>query len=376
MLKTPGRGLYRLLILLGLAGMIRSCTTPVSPEFEYIEGLVYIDALAATSQGASYATISRSALEYGINKSVFISGAEVTFVNTMSGQHVSLAEKEDAYEPPDDFAAKVGETWYLDVTLKDGTHYVSQPETIRNAVPISKIDVKYEPELFFSSERNRYAPGHEISVDFQDPPGEDNYYYWRFRSYESQQYCQVCYFGYYRDGACRSFQPTAPGYYTYTCPVDCWKIRFGEKIQIYSDQFTNGKPVQKLPIAEVLLYTRQNIAVEIQQFALSSAAFQYFKTLKDLIDNNAGLNAPLPAALIGNLQNPEDPGEYVLGRFTAAATEVSSVYIDRSGITEDPLEPQVMGHPEGPETGLFQVYQAPCSDGRYSTTQKPDGWPE
>jgi hypothetical protein len=38
----------------------------------------------------------------------------------------------------------------------------------------------------------------------------------------------------------------------------------------------------------VLLYTRQNIAVEIQQFALSSAAFQYFKTLKDLIDNNGG----------------------------------------------------------------------------------------
>jgi hypothetical protein len=355
--------------------MSGSCTTPVEPEFKYKEGLVYIDALASTSNGGSYATISRSAREYGINNNVFISGANMAFVNAETGNRVPLTEIEDSYEPPEDFAAGVGETWFLDVTLTDGRHYVSQPETIRKAVPISKIDVNYKPELFFSSERDRYTPGHEISVDLQDPAGEDNYYYWRFRSFESKQYCQVCYFSFFRENGCQSFDVPPPRYYTYSCPVDCWKIRFGEKIQIYSDQFTNGKQITALPVAEVLLYTRQNIVVELQQFALSPAAFEYFRTLKDLIDNNAGLNAPLPAALIGNLENSEDPDEYVLGRFTAAATVVNSIYIERSGISEDPLEPQVMGNPEGMETGPFPVYQAPCSEGRYSTTQKPDGWP-
>ena len=152
----------------------------MTPEFEYIEGLVYIDALAATSPGASYVSIGRSAKEYGINKTVFLSGASVSFINSDNGSRVALTENEDIYQPPEDFAATPGDTWSLEVTLADGTQYISEPETIKKAVPISGMSVKYYPELFFSAERDRYVPGHEISVDLDDPPGEDNYYYWRF----------------------------------------------------------------------------------------------------------------------------------------------------------------------------------------------------
>src|SRR5690606_14002460 len=124
--------------------------------------------------------------------------------------------------------------------------------------------------------------------------------------------------------------------YTYTCEEPCWQIRYGNEVNIFSDQFSDGTLVRNLAVGEVVLYTTRNILVELQQFSLSAPAYRYYKTLKDLIDNNSGLNAPLPAALVGNLYNPADSEDIVLGRFTAAATTVTPLFIERIFVEEEP----------------------------------------
>jgi hypothetical protein len=163
-------------------------------------------------------------------------------------------------------------------------------------------------------------------------------------------------------------------YYTYGCEERCWQVRYSDKVNIFSDEFTNGTTISILPVSDILLYTKRNILVELQQFALSEEAYKYYKTLKDLIENNSGFNSPLPAALIGNLYNPGESEDFVLGRFTAAATSVKPIFIERIFIEEEQLESVIYGQAEGLETPPPTVLTAPCEEGRYRTNIQPDGW--
>jgi len=132
-----------------------------------------------------------------------------------------------------------------------------------------------------------------------------------------------------------------------------------------------------LPIANVLLTRKTKILVEIEQFSLTSKAYDYYKTIKDLVDSNGGFNAPLPAALIGNMYNPQDLNEYVLGRFTASSAETKSIMIDRRLIEDSPIGNQLIPKPEPAPLGPEPHYlYAPCDENRYRNSTEPQGWIE
>ncbi len=376
--------IYRVLLPLLLFISQLSCVDPVEPEFEYFLGLPYIEALAGTSPGSSFARITVSAREFGVNLNRPVSGASVIFVNSSTGTNVPLIEIDNTYLPPEEFFAVDGETWELRVIMPGGKEYRSRPETVRSSVPISNLEVEYDPELLFSEEYEGFIPGHAISVDIPDPAGTDNYYFWQYRSFERLIYCRECFNGtVLRNGECIVIPPSTVdddpirlNRYTYTCEEPCWQIRYSDKINIFSDEFSDGLLISQLPVADIALFTKRNILVELQQFSLSEEAYRYYKTLKDLIDNNSGFNAPLPAALVGNLSNAEDPEEIVLGRFTAAATSVRSVFIERIFVEEEPLEQIIIAQPEGDETPPPPVFFAPCIESRFRTSIQPAEWPE
>lgn len=375
--------IYCLVLPLVLGFAHQACVDPVEPEFEYFLGLPYIEALAGTTPGSSFVRIAESAREFGVNLNRPVSGASVFFVNASTGASVALTEVDNTYLPPDGFVVVEGETWELRVVMPGGKEYRSRPETVRSSVPISGLEVTYEPELLFSDEFEGFIPGHRISVDVPDPAGTDNYYFWQYRSFERLVYCREC-FGrtVLRNGECivvsqgSEFDDSGLlNRYTYTCEEPCWQIRYNDKINIFSDEFSDGRLISRLPVADIALFTKRNILVELQQFSLSEEAYRYYKTLKDLIDNNSGFNAPLPAALVGNLFNPNDPEEIVLGRLTAAATSIRSVFIERIFVEEEQLEPIIIAQPEGDETPPPPTFFAPCIDSRFRTSTQPANWP-
>ena len=83
-------------------------------------------------------------------------------------------------------------------------------------------------------------------------------------------------------------------YYTYTCDSRCWKISYNDEIIVYSDKFTNGKKISNLIVGKIPYTSKQNILVEIQKLNISEDSYKYYKTIKDLVDNNGSLNSPLP----------------------------------------------------------------------------------
>jgi len=357
------------------------CTDAVKPEFDFEEGLIFIEGLASTVAGSSNAKITRSAIEFGVYKNVAISDAKVEYINVSSGIAVPLEWNGETYLPPLDFAVELGEEWQIRAILSDGREYRSIAEQATSAVDINSLQTSYIPELTFDVGQNRFIPGHSLSVSFEDPPDERNYYFWQIRTFERIVVCKVCTNGYFRDEMCQSFDPStspenSPPYYTYTCEETCWQIRYGKKINIFDDRFTNGLLVNQYPVGEVFLFTKRNILVELQQFALSRSAYEYYQTLKDVIDDTSGFNAPLPASLVGNLFNVNDSNEFVLGRFTVAAASTESLFLERSEIEESALETILTLSPEdfGSLAPDPKILLAPCRESRYRTAAKPEGW--
>ncbi|MEZ4809784.1 MAG: DUF4249 domain-containing protein [Allomuricauda sp.] len=378
--------------------LFTGCVDPIEPVFENREGLIYVNAFLATSKELSSMGVYESVLALRRNQLEyqFIGGAVVTYLNIDTGEEVVLQENEldENYELPDGFTISVGDTWQLTIVLPDGRVYKSSEERVKNPVPILDVRATYNPELLFSESENSFIPGHRISVDLEDPPEDENFYLWQFRSFESLKLCLTCLRGtYYRNGECipnpYDRRPLAldEKVLDYGCETKCWRIRYNEDINLFGDEFSNGNRLTNLPAGNVPLYSKENISVEVQQYSLSSKAYEYYRVINDIVVNNGSLNAPPPAALIGNMFNPNDDNETVLGRFTAAASSSASVFINRSEIAEDPIErfrrrvsescetvcPSCISGP-GPSCPI--VLDAVCEENRFRTGKEPEGWQE
>ncbi|PIB26911.1 hypothetical protein BFP75_08110 [Maribacter sp. 4G9] len=367
--------------IVAISFLLYGCIDPVSPEFDYEEGLIFIEGFATSNSGASYVDINESVTEFGVRGLKFITGASVNVENLDSGLTIGFEESEDAYLAPLDFKVSPGERWKLIVVMPNGTVYESEPEIVLTPVPISNVSIDYDAELEFRPSVNGFIPGHRISVSFEDPIGSENNYYWSYRSFENLDYCIRCNEGIYRNGGCIPYDLSGRlyRYFDYICETECWTIRYPESVNIFDDTFSNGKTVTGLEVGSLPLYTKENMVVEVQQFSLTPAAYKYYKVLKDIVDNASGFNAPPPAALIGNLYNVNDSEEFVLGRFTAAASSVVNVFVERELINEAAiatrqppavsLEPTIGSPYPPPATNL-----APCEESRYRTAIEPEGW--
>ena len=65
----------------------------------------------------------------------------------------------------------------------------------------------------------------------------------------------------------------------------------------------------------------------VKQYAISQAAYDFWKLQEDQSENAGTLFDPIPAKIPGNISNPDDPGEPVLGFFEASGVSTSRIFI-------------------------------------------------
>ena len=355
--------------------VFQSCVEQVDAEFDLQPDIIFIDAYALTEPGVSTVTISKSIFDAQNNYRVVNEhNAKVKIENLTNGEIIEFPEDDNGiYLCPPTFAASVGEVWKLFIELENGKKIESKPQTITTSIPLDNIQATYSPEIEFNLDYGRFVPGHRVSIDWQDPAGEENYYLWKYRIFEPLFVCKTCLRGIFRNGEC---VPTGlsygPPYYNYTCLPDCWQISFGNELTIFNDRLEDGATITDREIAVLPFYRRPSILIEVQQLSLDKSAFEYFEVINSQISQSGGLNAPPPAALLGNLFNPDDSSDLILGQFTAAGISTKRLFIDRSQIEESPFAPT--------ETIILENCPTcptsyPCEESATRTAIKPEGWP-
>ena len=354
-------------------GSMLSCIDQVDAEYDYLDNVLFIDAYALTETGTSSVTINRSYWDDRIYSVRSVTNAQVSLENITAGLMVDFVESgPGVYICPPDFATNEGEVWKLHIILEDGKKFESKQETVIPAIPIDEIEAAYSPEITYDNDLDKFVPGHRVNVSWQDPEGVENYYIWKYRTFEPLFVCKTCIRGTYRNGACQTSTASfGPPYYDYLCDPRCWQIKYETQSIIFEDRLSDGAAIENRQIAILPFNRRPDILIEVQQLSVSKSNYEYFKIINDQLSASGGLNAPPPSPLLGNLFNPDDSSEFVLGQFTVAGVSAKSIFIDRSMITENPVRPD---NPIILEPCLTCPKSFPCEEGRNRTSIEPEGW--
>lgn len=364
-----------LLLICALAVGLSTCVDPQAPEFEYLEDFLFVEGEITDQAGETVVRISESTLSFGRYVTLPVEASPVT-ITSDDNEVTTLYRKEDGlYVAPDDFRGRSDVRYRLEFGLADGRVYQSAWERMPQAIPLDSLYFVFEQESIFDEANNEFKPAHRILADWRDPVDNANFYEWRYLVFRQAFFCISCFGGIYRNGNCLR-DPNLPpdNRYDYQCETPCWNIFRGTDVNTFSDEYVNGNTVRAREMAVIPFDSYHPLLIEVQQYTVTAERYRFNRLLADLTQGSGGLNAPPPAAIIGNITNAQDSEEKVLGYFGAASRRDRRLYVDRSRTNGTPSGAYVPVY-EPPPPPPASVPYAPCIESSTRTGMKPEGWP-
>jgi hypothetical protein len=388
-----------ILCLLGSWGLFQGCVSQYDADVQLNANLVVVNGIITDQAGMQTIALSRARSSADSSATTPIQRAVVELVINGSTV-VSLREVQPGeYQCPDGFVGKIGSTYQLKFRTEEGTAYQSSVETMLPVPGIVRAYDTYNAQGPKTTADALPTPVNEIYVDFQDPAGERNFYLWRWRLYETQQWCATCEQGRYmvQDigplgsgpltvlGCVRDTTLSTRNLYDYPCRGLCWDIFYNQDIDVFADSYTNGQLQVGHKVASVPIYQLNKASISIDQLSLSANAYRYYKLFASQTQNTGTLADSPPAPIAGNVRNLADAAENVVGYFSAAAVSTIHYRIVRTNV------PSSAGRFQGlfyavngrmPNLELSrnggQVFggipSAVCITSRTRTDQVPPGW--
>ncbi|GAB4040974.1 DUF4249 domain-containing protein [Spirosoma jeollabukense] len=379
--------IIRWLIVLLALPFLQSCIDPYNPSLTLNANLIVVSGIVTDLDESQTISLNRSrssADSMNVNLPIQRANVQVIVNGTTP---VTLLEKEPGiYGFPTDFRGKVGNTYQLRFQTEEGATYESSVETMQPVPPIQKTYDQFNPEGPKKTADGLPIPANDIYIDFQDPASERNFYLWRWRLYEIQQWCATCQQGRYvvRDvgpigsgpldiiGCVRDSTLGTLNLFDYPCREQCWDIFYNTDIIISSDIYSNGQTQIGKKVASIPIYQRDPALIVVEQLALSANAYRYYKLFADQVQNTGTLADSPPAPIAGNVKNVANSLENVVGYFSATSVAVSRYKIDRKAVTSGLF--QGLFYAVNGRFPKAEPTSALCIPSRSRTNLFPPGW--
>jgi hypothetical protein len=364
---------------------ILACVEPYDAKLDLRKPVLFVDANLTDQPQLNYVKLQKSySAMSGATISTFfnVSDADVWIeIDGSERKEVTLLGK-GTYLFPEGFKAEEGRIYRLFIKLADGRQYESEVESIKKPVPVKNIYQRYVSNSI--DIRNRKVSGHKIFIDFDDPEGKGDFYYWSWKVFEKQEYCISCAGGRYErsgpDDLGRCTEGRTGIILDYMCDLPCWEIMPSTKVVIHSDTYTDGVPVIAKEIIEIPHYTNYGAVVELRQHTISKEAYNYLKLIIDQNQNSGGFADTPSIALIGNMKSSDNKTESISGYFLVSSVNVRNYFMTRSDMKNpDPGLPIGFDpRPPNPEVNDPVVPGrpplAPCIESDTRTGVKPESW--
>jgi len=233
-----------------------------------------------TDQPGPHTVVVSTTAPYNNNQSTpKISGAQLS-ISADDGSVYLLTESADpgVYHTHDTVRGTAGRYYTLQVITPEGRRYQSFPELLP---PVPGIDgLTLQPET-----QPDETEGCLLSVRLTDPMNQANQYRWKVSINNELQ----------------------------DLPAD---MRLG------TDEYVDGSPV----IVELGFYQSESLDVfRVEQLSLSSPAHDYLLNITNQALGLGTIFSPAASSVTGNMLNPDNPQEKVLGYFGASSVTVASV---------------------------------------------------
>lgn len=395
LLKKYQSALAGFILLLGLS----TCVSTFEPTLNPNATLLVVEGIITDQPVTQAITISRSRSSQDSSSRLPITKAQVQVV--INGTTIlTFTETEPGrYElGPDKLRGKVGDSYQLRFQTAEGVRYESTVETMIPVPPIQRTYDQYNPEGPPQFANEKSTPSNDVFVDFQDPPGQRNFYLWRTRLYEQQQWCASCQQGRYQ---LADIGPVGAGpiqvigcvpdstlgkynFFDYICRGPCWDIFYSTRVNVFADVYADGRPQVGRRVAQVPIFQKDPALIDIEQLSLTVGAYRYYKLFEEQTQNTGTLVDTPPAPTVGNIRNLSDPDENVVGYFSASSVSINHYWLERKNIpavtyrglfyAQNRRYPNIeisRGNP--PEYGVG-VPSAVCIPSPTRTNVQPEGW--
>ncbi|PRY86181.1 DUF4249 domain-containing protein [Mongoliibacter ruber] len=302
-----------------------SCIDPYGFNAELEERALVVEGYITTIPGHQEIRLRRAEVfgpDYvGVNKP---EGLAKVLIKDDLGRVFRLVEQEERgqYLTEEIFAAELGRSYNLEIITQDKKRYISRPELVKE---VPKLDsVTYRAVRTPGTDRLNDEYGVEVLGHFQDPEGEENFYFWR--TLESN-FVLVS-----EPDLGHSGPPGMP-----TCPPCCERICYHTDLPKPGNIFTIADTdFDGLFQSRVIAYVFDNgtrfkdtYRLELQHMSVSQETQLYLQLVDQQLRLTGSVFDPPPANIRGNMICLDDPDELVLGQFFAADVEAVQLYIQR-----------------------------------------------
>ncbi|MEQ9100573.1 MAG: DUF4249 domain-containing protein [Imperialibacter sp.] len=391
---------YWLATVLALGTLGVSCIEKIEPSPSFNNRSLVVDGLI-TDEWAPYTIkLSRTA-SLGTQITDPEPGATVV-VKSSEGQEYSFEESSPGlYQSnPDEFIGKTGRFYTLEITTKNGQHYLSDATLLKAVPPIDSV--YFEPALRLADFSGDTITGVAILVDTHDTTNTTSYYRW---DWEEAWEIKVPYPNTYDWVVWPVLIPTAERF-GYEVPNNhrverCYSTKSSSGLLLSTSVGLAQDRISKYEVTYVSTegYKLNSLySIQVRQYALDEKEHHYWSELKKLSESLGTLFDPQPYDLRGNMHSINDPAEPVLGYFSASAVSKKRLYIDRSELLDIKFPysvcAQELAYVENKyvqnyieagyliaalgDYGSGHYYLAPaeCCDCRFhGVLEKPDFWP-
>ncbi len=301
MRQTP----YLVIMIVLLTG----CLQELPFNTTLVEQNLVVDALIHNLNENLVVKLSRT-LAYGVPPQP-VSAAKITLYEDNVVKNLFLETVEGRYEiAAGDFESKLGAAYYLKIELNNGGTYQSDPEILLSPLKADSLDWKAGLKNEISRDGNiRKVIVGIISVhtDLANS-SKDLFLKWDWRS--DFQFTTM--------PDCTPFKTTTTCYFN--------NSRISKELKIYSNkdegqQRLNGVEVGYESIEPEYQYYEIHYYSVVQQ-RISEKAYEYFKNLRNVSEQNGTIFDPIPAYVQGNIYNVKNKNERVLGYVLVAGSDI------------------------------------------------------
>lgn len=255
------------------------------------------------------------------------------------------------------FQGIVGETYQMFVEA-DGNTYESKAETMPACPEIDSITPVYSREASRDPE-DLYYDGFDVYAQFTDLPVQKNFYQWDWIHYE-------------RRAACGTTVENGQEVLLPCNPFDCWGITYNNRVVVQSDNLRDGQPIAHKVVRIPFSTPPNKYYLRVEQRAITPTVFEYLKSLETQTQNVGSLfDIPAQTKFSPNIYNVNNPTEKILGVFSVFSSRRKIIYINMlqqiPGATVKVLQ-ELRPFTSSP------FASAPCTEGRYRTQVRPEGW--
>ncbi|MEM6697273.1 MAG: DUF4249 domain-containing protein [Bacteroidota bacterium] len=339
-----------------------SCLDKIDFDTEFPDNLIVVDGTFTNSEETDIVKLS-FALDYGKQTFVPVADAQLRIYEN-DGDFEELVETERGiYEfQKNKIKGVAGNAYHLEISLKDGRVYRSQPEKLKIAPVIDSFSYNVSP-IEYTNDFGRIISSLNFNLSVQSTINKENqtdFLRWEVEHVYAFEQPYLYYIPFSTSAVCYVVETLDP-----------------QQIELFDGRNFATEANIKSPIAtKEMDYTFGYAqSYRVSQYALSEAAYNYWANLNK-VSNQVGniFDAP-PAPVKGNLFRVDDESELVLGYFGVAGVERSTLFITPGEIREFYSPISFCGSdPRDPREELPQPCYG-CSIIQGSSFERPEYWP-